>query len=80
VVIYGPEPVAPVTLLSSDDTTQLRRNPGTLPSRVADTLVWLGRYLERGEALLGLIRSLLGHSISADTGAALSPDTVQQLV
>lgn len=80
VVIYGPEPVAPVTLLSSDDTTQLRRNPGTLPSRVADNLFWLGRYLERGEALLGLIRSLLGHSISADTGAALSPDTVQQLV
>jgi uncharacterized circularly permuted ATP-grasp superfamily protein/uncharacterized alpha-E superfamily protein len=80
VVIHGPEPVAPVTLLASDDTTQLRRNPGTLPSRVADNLFWLGRYLERGEALLGLVRSLLGHSISADTGAALSIETVQQLV
>ncbi len=80
VVIHGPEPVPPVTLLASDDTTQLRRNPGTLPSRVADNLFWLGRYLERGEALLGLVRSLLGHSISADTGAALSAETVQQLV
>jgi len=80
VVIHGPEPVAPVTLLPSDDTTQLRRNPGTLPSRVADNLFWLGRYLERGEALLGMIRSLLGHSISADTGAALSAETVGQLV
>jgi uncharacterized circularly permuted ATP-grasp superfamily protein/uncharacterized alpha-E superfamily protein len=80
VVIHGPDPVAPITLLPSDDTTQLRRNPGTLPSRVADNLFWLGRYLERGEALLGLIRSLLGHSISADTGAALSPETVCQLV
>ncbi|ODP39737.1 circularly permuted type 2 ATP-grasp protein [Sphingomonas turrisvirgatae] len=80
VVIYGPQSVAPVTLLASDDTTQLRRNPGTLPSRVADNLFWLGRYLERGEALLGLVRSLLGHSISADTGAALSAETVQRLV
>lgn len=80
VMIHGPEAVAPVTLLASDDTTQLRRNPGTLPSRVADNLFWLGRYLERGEALLGLVRSLLGHSISADTGAALSIETVQRLV
>ncbi|MEG3181917.1 circularly permuted type 2 ATP-grasp protein [Sphingomonas sp. LT1P40] len=80
VVIHGSDAVPPVTLLASDDTTQLRRNPGTLPSRVADNLFWLARYLERGEALLGLIRSLLGHSISADTGAALSVATVQQLV
>jgi uncharacterized circularly permuted ATP-grasp superfamily protein/uncharacterized alpha-E superfamily protein len=80
VVIHGPDPVQPVTLLPSDDTTQLRRNPGTLPSRVADNLFWLGRYLERGEALLGLVRSLLGHSISADTGAALSVETVRELV
>ncbi|MCW3834996.1 circularly permuted type 2 ATP-grasp protein [Sphingomonas canadensis] len=79
VCIHGPEPVAPVTLLASDDTTQLRRNPGTLPSRVADNLFWLGRYLERGEALLGVVRVLLGNSISADTGAALAEDTVGRL-
>ncbi|PKP92858.1 MAG: hypothetical protein CVT77_07315 [Alphaproteobacteria bacterium HGW-Alphaproteobacteria-16] len=80
VVIHGTDAVPPVTLLPSDDTTQLRRNPGTLPSRVADNLFWLGRYLERGEALLGMVRALLGHSISADTGAALSAATVQRLV
>ncbi|ATY32499.1 circularly permuted type 2 ATP-grasp protein [Sphingomonas psychrotolerans] len=80
VCIHGPDPVPPISLLPSDDTTQLRRNPGTLPSRVADNLFWLGRYLERGEALLGLLRVLLGHSISADTGAALAADTVARLV
>jgi len=80
VCIHGSDPVAPVSLLPSDDTTQLRRNPGTLPSRVADNLFWLGRYLERGEALLGLLRVLLGHSISADTGAALAADTVGRLI
>lgn len=80
VVIHGGDAVAPVTLLQPSDSTQLRRNPGTLPSRVADNLFWLGRYLERGEARLGVIRALLGHSISADSGAALAADTVGRLV
>ncbi|NIJ21484.1 putative circularly permuted ATP-grasp superfamily protein/putative alpha-E superfamily protein [Sphingomonas naasensis] len=80
VCVHGADPVTPVSLLPPGDTSQLRRNPGTLPSRVADNLFWLGRYLERGEALLGLVRVLLGHSISADTGAALASDTVAGLV
>ncbi|MBC9033364.1 circularly permuted type 2 ATP-grasp protein [Sphingomonas sp. JC676] len=80
VCVHGPDPVAPVSLLPSGDSTQLRRNPGTLPSRVADNLFWLGRYLERGEALLSVLRVLLGNSISADTGAALAGDTVRRLV
>ncbi len=79
VCIHGPEPVDPVSLLPPTDSVHLRRNPGTLPSRVADNLFWLGRYLERGEALLNAVRVLLGHSIGADTGAALSPDTVWRL-
>ncbi|MEN3747328.1 circularly permuted type 2 ATP-grasp protein [Sphingomonas sp. HF-S3] len=80
VCIHGSDPVAPVSLLPSGDSTQLRRNPGTLPSRVADNLFWLGRYLERGEAQLAVLRVLLGHSISADTGAALEAGTVERLV
>lgn len=80
VIVHGPDPVAPVSLLQSADSIELRRNPGTLPSRVADNMFWLGRYLERGEALLGVIRVLFGHSISADTGAALAPATVERLV
>ena len=79
VVVHGPEPVPAVSLLPAD-AMPLRRNPGTLPSRVADNMFWLGRYLERGEALLGMLRVLLGHSISADGGAALASDTVARLV
>lgn len=79
VCVHGARQVAPVTLLPAGDEVPLRRNPGTLPSRVADNLFWLGRYLERGEALLGGIRVLLGHSITADAGAALSDQTVAQL-
>ena len=79
VCVHGPEPVAPVSLLPASDSLHIRRNPGTLPSRVADNFFWLGRYLERGEALLGAIRVLLGHSIDADGGAALAGETVGRL-
>jgi uncharacterized circularly permuted ATP-grasp superfamily protein/uncharacterized alpha-E superfamily protein len=80
VCIYGPDPVANVSLLPPSDTVHLRRNPGTLPSRVADNLFWLGRYLERAESLLAGIRVLLGHSIGADAGSALPSDTLWRLI
>ncbi len=80
VCVHGDEPVAPVSLLPRSDSMQVRRNPGTLPSRVADNFFWLGRYLERGEALLAILRVMLGNSIDADGGAALSPETVGRLV
>jgi len=78
--VHGGGPVPPTTLLPAPGTSRVRRNPGTLPSRVADNFFWLGRYLERGEALLGAVRVLLGHSIDADGGAALPADTVGRLV
>ncbi len=80
VVVHGRVPVAPISLLPAPDSHHVRRNPGTLPSRVADNFYWLGRYLERGEALLAIIRVMLGNSIDADGGAALGPDTVGRLV
>ena len=80
VAVHGAEDVAPVSLLPDADTIHVRRNPGTLPSRVADNFFWLGRYLERGEALLGIIRVMLGNSIDADAGAALGVETVGRLV
>jgi uncharacterized alpha-E superfamily protein len=62
------------------DTVHIRRNPGTLPSRVADNFFWLGRYLERGEALLNIIRVMLGNSIDADAGGAPGAETIARLV
>ena len=80
VVVHGSDIVAPSTLLPDSESLHVRRNPGTLPSRVADNFFWLGRYLERGEALLGAIRVMLGNSIDAGGGAALAPATVGRLV
>ncbi|KQN91212.1 hypothetical protein ASE95_12930 [Sphingomonas sp. Leaf231] len=80
VCVHGADPVAPVSLLPAADSLHIRRNPGTLPSRVADNFFWLGRYLERGEALLAMIRVMLGHSIDADPGAAPDEATIARLV
>ena len=49
-----------VSLLPSPDRIQIQRASGTLPSRAADNLFWLGRYMERTEATLRLVRALLG--------------------
>ena len=77
VCVVGSKPVEPVSLLPQK--VPIRRNPGTLPSRAADNLYWLGRYIERGEATLRLVRATLGGSIVADGGAALFPLTLDRL-
>ncbi|WP_270939394.1 alpha-E domain-containing protein, partial [Falsiroseomonas oryzae] len=50
--IVGPPPPRAASL-------PIRRSSGELPSRVADELYWLGRYLERLEAAARLTRALL---------------------
>jgi uncharacterized circularly permuted ATP-grasp superfamily protein/uncharacterized alpha-E superfamily protein len=77
VCVVGSKSVEAVSLLPKK--VPIRRNPGTLPSRAADNLYWLGRYVERGEATLRLIRATLGGSIVADGGAALHPLTLDRL-
>jgi uncharacterized circularly permuted ATP-grasp superfamily protein/uncharacterized alpha-E superfamily protein len=57
----------------------IRRIAGTLPSRAADNLYWLARYLERAETTLRTVRALLGGSIEADGGAALEQGTMGRL-
>lgn len=51
-------PVDRMTLLASQEDVKVRRIMGHLPSRAADNLFWLGRYIERAEATLRLARSL----------------------
>jgi uncharacterized circularly permuted ATP-grasp superfamily protein/uncharacterized alpha-E superfamily protein len=70
--VLADKPVAMVSLLPTDETVRIRRIMGTLPSRAADNLFWLGRYLERSEATLRIIRCLA--SRAAETGApAIKP-------
>jgi uncharacterized circularly permuted ATP-grasp superfamily protein/uncharacterized alpha-E superfamily protein len=79
VCIHGVEPVPSVSLLPANGTVAIRRNPGTLPSRVADNLYWLGRYLERGESVLALVRAGLGGSSDGNAGASVGDNTQNQI-
>jgi uncharacterized circularly permuted ATP-grasp superfamily protein/uncharacterized alpha-E superfamily protein len=56
--VVSDKAVSTATLLPTVDTVRIRRIAGVVPSRAADNLFWLGRYLERAEATLRLIRAL----------------------
>ena len=58
--IISEKDVEDVSMLSSSsDTIIIRRAPRNIPSRLADNLFWLSRYLERSEFALRSIRMLL---------------------
>lgn len=54
--VLSDEPVVPFTLLEGFDAIPEFKRSGDLPNRVADNLLWLGRYLERAEGLVRLLR------------------------
>ncbi|MGV7214599.1 circularly permuted type 2 ATP-grasp protein [Bradyrhizobium sp. UFLA05-112] len=56
--VVSEKQVSTATLLPPTDKVRIRRIAGVLPSRAADNLFWLGRYLERAEATLRLVRAL----------------------
>ncbi len=70
--ILADKPVEITTLLPTADNIRIRRITGNLPSRAADNMFWLGRYLERAEATLRVVRGLAGQLIEGDGGAGSS--------
>jgi uncharacterized alpha-E superfamily protein len=63
------------------ESAVIPRGTGELPSRAADNLFWLGRYAERVEDNVRLVRTLLpGLSGEADFGRTASLETVSQLL
>jgi uncharacterized circularly permuted ATP-grasp superfamily protein/uncharacterized alpha-E superfamily protein len=61
-------PVPETTLLPTAEAMPVQRASGLLPSRAADNLFWVGRYVERAEATLRLIRAIVNRV--ADSAAA----------
>ncbi len=71
-VLLPPELPPPVEVsASAAGTIKLRRAGADLPSRVADNLYWLGRYLERTEGQTQILRLLVG--AFAEEGATADP-------
>lgn len=69
--IVADKPVPQLTLVPSRTTEFRREAQGTLPARAADNLYWLGRYVERCEGAMRLIRAY--HLRLAASGARDTP-------
>jgi uncharacterized circularly permuted ATP-grasp superfamily protein/uncharacterized alpha-E superfamily protein len=73
--IVSDKEVATSTLLPAADNVRIKRIAGVVPSRAADNLFWLGRYLERAEATLRLIRALGAPTRDPAKGTPTGPAT-----
>lgn len=60
--VVSDQAVKPTSLLRGADARRVRRSPGALPSRAADNLFWLGRYVERTEFMVRLVRAALART------------------
>lgn len=73
---------APVSTFSRlappDHTPALRRSGSNMPSRVADNLFWLGRYAERTENSVRLMRAMVLR-LTGEAGAGDDPQTLHRL-
>ena len=69
--IRSATPPVPVTLLPRHGGRFVRTVPGTLPSRAADSLFWLGRYAERAELVTRILRA--SAILSSDTNGDDNP-------
>lgn len=56
--VLSDNPVEPFTLMEGFHTITEFKRSSDQPSRVADNLLWLGRYLERAEGIIRLVRSI----------------------
>ena len=68
--ILSDKPVAQTTLLPTADRIKINRTTGALPSRAAANLFWLGRYVERTEATLRLVRALVNRATESTPAAS----------
>src|ERR1700761_7769127 len=76
--VVSDKAVSPTTLLPAVDTVRIRRIAGWVPSRAADNLFWLGRYLQRAEATLRLIR-VLGSQRDPGKGSTTALHSIERI-
>ncbi len=70
--VVGDGPAPSETMLPDTGAQPARSKSGTLPSRASENLYWLGRYIERAESLIRLVRAYHTRlAEAADPGAPL---------
>ncbi len=78
--VLAEHPVEVSSLLPSPDSVRITRLLGNLPSRAADNLFWFGRYLERAEATLRVVRCLAARSVDPDAPTRIGRQAVDRLM
>ena len=74
--VVSAKPVERVSLLPQAGEKLVRVSAGSLPSRAADNLIWLGRYAERCEATVRILRAYNARlAESSNPSHALLKDT-----
>ena len=69
--VMSKDPVAEESMLTDGESLPARNRFGSLPSRAADNLFWLGRYVERSEGFFRLLRAY--HARFAETAGKETP-------
>jgi uncharacterized alpha-E superfamily protein len=71
--------VEATSLLPTPEKVRIVRMLGNLPSRAADNLFWFGRYLEREEATLRLVRCLCARAVDPDAPMSGARQSIERL-
>lgn len=69
--VVSKSPVPVITMARQADGADRRLIPGGLPARAADNLFWLGRYVERSEQIVRLMRAY--HTRLSESGGRGGP-------
>ncbi len=77
--VLADEPVVTASLLPSPERAHIARLLGNLPSRAAENLFWFGRYLERVEATLRLVRCLSAREVDPEAPMTGTRESVEHL-
>jgi uncharacterized circularly permuted ATP-grasp superfamily protein/uncharacterized alpha-E superfamily protein len=77
--VLADKPVEVSTLLPARGEMRIIRLLGNLPSRAADNLFWFGRYIERCEATLRLVRCLTNRAVDPDATSASARQSIDKL-
>jgi uncharacterized circularly permuted ATP-grasp superfamily protein/uncharacterized alpha-E superfamily protein len=77
--VLADKPVETTSLLPAPEKVRIVRLLGNLPSRAADNLFWFGRYLEREEATLRLIRCLCSRAVDPDAPMISARQSIDRL-
>lgn len=69
--VVSDQPTPPETLFAASNSPYAQSQLSVLPSRAADNLYWMGRYVERAEGLIRLLRAW--HARHAESARPDSP-------